>query len=170
MDESVVHQEADDEDMVEVLEDTDVGGRGTTAPLQDELFINPEHLSSLLTQLNNYRRESDMTDLVIIVGDAQFPCHRTILAGCSEFFHRVLQNLPPYSGSRVHSLVVKDIPVEIMEIFLSYCYTGVAKFTDDNIDFLLEAADFFQVKQLSNACREFLEKQRGSSVRQNDFV
>ncbi|XP_006814933.1 kelch-like protein 24, partial [Saccoglossus kowalevskii] len=131
---------------------------GNAGLRQDEIFISPEHFSSLLTQLNNYRHQCDMTDVVICVGERQFPCHRAILAGCSEFFHQLLQTLPAYAESKVQKLVIEDIYVDTVDIFLNYVYSGVAKITADNVEQLLDTAKFFQVQRLTEACTEFLNK------------
>lgn len=54
---------------------------------------------------------------------------------------------------------INGIVAEAMETFLNYVYTGRAKITTENVQFLFETANLFQIATLRDACAKFLEDQ-----------
>ena len=61
--------------------------------------------------------------------------------------------------SREMLVEINGILSEAMDSFLTYVYTGRAKITTENVQFLFETSSLFQIYTLRDACAKFLEDQ-----------
>lgn len=48
--------------------------------------VNTDYAVSLLEQLRVFFEQHLLTDVVLVVEDAEIPCHRMVLATCSSYF------------------------------------------------------------------------------------
>ncbi|MGH0146819.1 UNVERIFIED_CONTAM: hypothetical protein FKN15_024069 [Acipenser sinensis] len=115
------------------------------------------HAESILQVLNEFRDSRLFTDVIICVEGREFPCHRAILSACSSYFRAMFCN--DHRESREMLVEINGILAEAMDSFLQYVYTGKAKITTENVQFLFETSSLFQIGALRDACAKFLEDQ-----------
>uniref|UniRef100_A0A669B8T9 Kelch-like family member 24b n=1 Tax=Oreochromis niloticus TaxID=8128 RepID=A0A669B8T9_ORENI len=115
------------------------------------------HSEGILQVFNEFRDCRLFTDVVISVQGREFPCHRAVLSACSSYFRAMFCN--DHRESREMLVEINGILAEAMESFLNYVYTGRAKITTENVQFLFETASLFQITTLRDACAKFLEDQ-----------
>lgn len=60
--------------------DASMSGGGRRAP------VNAGYAVSLLEQLRIFYEQRLLTDVVLLAEDAEFPCHKMVLATCSSYF------------------------------------------------------------------------------------
>lgn len=51
--------------------------------------VNTDYAVSLLEQLKFFYEQKLLTDVVLLVEDTEFPCHKMVLATCSSYFRLV---------------------------------------------------------------------------------
>lgn len=51
--------------------------------------VNTDYAVSLLEQLKFFYEQKLLTDVVLLVEDTEFPCHKMVLATCSSYFRWV---------------------------------------------------------------------------------
>ena len=68
------------------------------------------------------RHDEDLTDIKLCVGEAEFACHRLMLAASSPFFRAMLTG-PMREHSR-EKVELKDAHPATVELLLDYMYTG----------------------------------------------
>uniref|UniRef100_A0A8C1AWP9 Kelch-like family member 24b n=1 Tax=Cyprinus carpio carpio TaxID=630221 RepID=A0A8C1AWP9_CYPCA len=117
----------------------------------------PCHSESILQMFNEFRDGRLFTDVVISVEGREFPCHRAVLSACSSYFRAMFCN--DHRESREMLVEINGIRAEAMDTFLQYVYTGRARITTDNVQFLFETSSLFQIGTLRDACAKFLEDQ-----------
>lgn len=117
----------------------------------------PCHSESILQMFNEFRDGRIFTDVVISVEGREFPCHRAVLSACSSYFRAMFLN--DHRESREMLVEINGIRAEAMDTFLQYVYTGRARITTDNVQFLFETSSLFQIATLRDACAKFLEDQ-----------
>lgn len=115
------------------------------------------HSEGILQVFNEFRDCRLFTDVVISVQGREFPCHRAVLSACSSYFRAMFCN--DHRESREMLVEINGILAEAMDSFLNYVYTGRAKITTENVQFLFETASLFQITTLRDACAKFLEDQ-----------
>ncbi|TRY99731.1 hypothetical protein DNTS_033602 [Danionella cerebrum] len=86
-----------------------------------EHYCNPGHGVSLLGFLNEQRLKGQLCDVVLLVGDHEYQAHKSVLAGCSEYFQSVFSKKEPKS----HSIIQLDFcEPDAFEIVLNYIYSS----------------------------------------------
>ncbi|XP_028987563.1 kelch-like protein 24a [Betta splendens] len=122
-----------------------------------DFFSGSSHSEGILQVFDEFRESRLFTDVVISVQGREFPCHRAVLSACSSYFRAMFCN--DHRESREMLVEINGIVVEAMDCFLSYVYTGHARITTDNVQFLFETSNLFQIYTLRDACAKFLEDQ-----------
>ncbi|XP_007236437.2 kelch-like protein 24a [Astyanax mexicanus] len=117
----------------------------------------PSHAEGVLQVFNEFRETRLFTDVVISVQGREFPCHRAVLSACSSYFRAMFCN--DHRESRQMLVEINGIQAEAMDVFLQYVYTGRAKITTQNVQYLFETSSLFQIAILRDACAKFLEDQ-----------
>lgn len=115
------------------------------------------HSEGILQVFNEFRDSRLFTDVVISVQGREFPCHRAVLSASSSYFRAMFCN--DHRESREMLVEINGILAEAMDSFLTYIYTGRAKITTENVQFLFETSNLFQITTLRDACAKFLEDQ-----------
>ncbi|KAM6933126.1 kelch repeat and BTB domain-containing protein 3 [Xenentodon cancila] len=118
------------------------------------LRVSQSHGLQLLGVLKSLRERSLLFDFTIKVQDHSFPCHRCVLAACSDFFRAMFEVDMRECGDGSVTLG-NQCPVAVGS-FLDFAYSGEALITDSNVDMLFQLATFLQVSVLSRACSDFL--------------
>ena len=92
------------------------------------------------------------TDVDFVVGHKTFPAHQVIVAARSPYFARVFDK-KNFDVGKYH---VEDCNPAVFEQLLFFLYTGFLQAPADN-EFLLQAAEKFEVSTLKTLCRAALE-------------
>ncbi|XP_029026399.1 kelch repeat and BTB domain-containing protein 3 [Betta splendens] len=108
----------------------------------------------LLGVLQSFREQGLLFDFTIKVQEHSFPCHRCVLAACSDFFRAMFEVDMRERGDG--SVTLSNQCPAAVESFLNFAYSGEALITDGNVDMLFQLASFLQVSVLSRACSDFL--------------
>lgn len=58
----------------------------TMSDLSERRPVNTDYAVSLLEQLKFFYEQKLLTDVVLLVEDMEFPCHKMVLATCSSYF------------------------------------------------------------------------------------
>ena len=53
---------------------------------QERQIFTDSHAKSILTTMNNLRKENTLCDVQLRVEDKNFAAHRIVLAACSDYF------------------------------------------------------------------------------------
>ncbi|XP_066301975.1 kelch-like protein 10 [Branchiostoma lanceolatum] len=105
---------------------------------------------------NELRKNGQLCDVRLRVEGVEFPAHRTILAGCSQYFRALFTN-----GCTESAMSVIDIPgisAEMLELILEYAYTRDVHVNEANVQELLPAADQFNINGIVKECCKFLRR------------
>lgn len=132
----------------------------TKAPSTHDVFdfsSGSSHAENILQMFNEFREGRLFTDVVISVEGREFPCHRAMLSACSSYFRAMFCN--DHRESRAMLVEINGIRADAMDTFLQYVYTGRARITTENVQFLFETSSLFQIGTLRDACAKFLEDQ-----------
>ncbi|KAL4657164.1 kelch repeat and BTB domain-containing protein 2 [Arapaima gigas] len=118
--------------------------------------VNTDYAVSLLEQLKLFYEQKLLTDVVLVVEDAEIPCHKMVLATCSSYFRAMFTSgLSESKQSHIH---LQNMDPATLRIIITYAYTGNLAITDSTVEPLYETACFLQVEDVLLRCREYLVK------------
>ncbi|XP_051910628.1 kelch repeat and BTB domain-containing protein 2 [Hippocampus zosterae] len=118
--------------------------------------VNADYAVSLLEQLKFFYEQKLLTDVVLLVDDTEFPCHKMVLAACSSYFRAMFMGgLSESKQTHVH---LRNVDAATLQIIITYAYTGHLAISDSTVEPLYETACFLQVEDALLQCRDYLVK------------
>ncbi|XP_060744319.1 kelch repeat and BTB domain-containing protein 3 isoform X1 [Tachysurus vachellii] len=118
------------------------------------LLVSEGHGDQILKVLRTFRDKGMLFDFHIQVQGEILPCHRCVLAACSDFFKAMFEvNMIECDGGLV---TLSNLSPEAVRSFLDFAYLGQMEIMEENVDMLFHLSSFLQVSALSQACSEFL--------------
>ncbi|XP_056467313.1 kelch repeat and BTB domain-containing protein 3-like [Gadus chalcogrammus] len=118
------------------------------------LRASESHGLQLLNLVRSFRERGLLFDFTLKAQEHTFPCHRCVLAACSDFF-RAMFEVDMHERNE-GSVTLGNQSPRAVGAFLDFAYTGEAVVSDNNVDMLFQLASFLQVSVLSRACSDFL--------------
>ncbi|KAJ8276891.1 hypothetical protein GJAV_G00069050 [Gymnothorax javanicus] len=124
--------------------------------LRERRPVNTDYAVSLLEQLKFFYEQKLLTDVVLLVEDVEFPCHKMVLATCSSYFRAMfMSGLSESTQTHVH---LRNVDPATLQIIITYAYTGNLAISDSTVEPLYETACFLQVEDVLLQCRDYLVK------------
>ena len=115
----------------------------------------PSHLHSLLADLRETRRHSDVT--LVSEDQVKFSVHKFVLTACSRVFSNILDESCK-SGEQV--IFLRGIEHQEIKSLLQFMYVGEAKFHQDRVDQFLRAAKDLDIKEIRTGVDLIEEEER----------
>ncbi|CAM2708272.1 unnamed protein product [Rotaria socialis] len=81
-----------------------------------------KHAKFLLENLNLLRKQKELCDVILIVGQNKTPAQRAILSACSPYLRAMFTG--ELAESRQPEIIIRDIEEHAMELLIEYCYTS----------------------------------------------
>ncbi|XP_041868448.1 kelch-like protein 10 [Melanotaenia boesemani] len=113
----------------------------------------PSHKMSSV--FNELRLNGHFCDIIIKVGETEFPAHKLILSNCSPYFRALFTRWSEPDRKVFH---IPGISANTMQLLLDYAYTGLLSVTEKNVREVMVAADQFNAMDVIQSCCDFLEK------------
>lgn len=126
-----------------------------------KLFRMKDHFPDSFLVMNQLRKEGSLSDITFRVGPDSYPAHRLVMASFSPYLRAMLTCGMRESSQDVIEL--KEIESRAMELLIDYAYTGEVMVTVDNVQYLLPAAGILQLRDLKEACCDFLSEHMDTS-------
>ncbi|KAI8779151.1 kelch-like protein 1 [Biomphalaria glabrata] len=125
-------------------------------PLEDEnseVASDSSRPQKLLEVASHCLKTGLYTDVTFIVGERKFPAHRLVMDSISDYF----KSLFKIDENDIGEVSLSSVSPEDFGIILNFAYTGELNINEDNVQNILIAADFFQVKFVKDKCIHFIE-------------
>lgn len=121
-------------------------------------YQNAELFSKAFSKLNAMRKENFLCDVMLVTTDQEeFPCHKTVLASSSSYFHAMFNM--EFEESRQKRIIIQEVDPKALRLLLDYVYTSEIKVNEQNVQILLPAANLLQINDVKEACCDFLVTQ-----------
>ncbi|KAK0058908.1 kelch-like protein 24 [Biomphalaria pfeifferi] len=112
------------------------------------------HHRYLCGGLSKLKASTEHIDTILVVGDCNFPCHRTVLAAMSTYFCAMFSSGMKESHEKI--ITLKGISPTHFEKVLEFLYTGNIELTYDSVVDLLQISSMYQIEALQLICEKFL--------------
>lgn len=113
-----------------------------------------EHAAHMQDSLRRMYQDDDdfLSDVCLLVGDQKILAHKIVLAIHSDFFKFLFRNEE-----------TKEVKIEVcsyhtLTTIIHYFYTGKPELTLDNVQDVLVASNFLQVKELITKCSDLMAR------------
>lgn len=127
-------------------------------PMQSSLsYASDKHPKRLLDILNGLRKNMELWDVCLIVGNSKLYAHRVVLAACSPYFRAMFTG--ELAESRQTDVVIRDIEEKAIDLLIEFAYTSKIVVEENNVQSLLPAACILQMVEIQEICCEFLKRQ-----------
>ncbi|XP_033624203.1 kelch-like protein 3 [Asterias rubens] len=119
-------------------------------------FTDEKQMASMISGLQALYKDKQLVDVILCVGDEEFPCHRCVLASSSPYFQAMFT--ADLAESRQDRISIGVVDTPSLRLVLDYIYTTTIEINEDNVQGLLLAVNMFQMDTLRDACAHFLER------------
>ncbi|XP_049302781.1 kelch-like protein 17 isoform X3 [Bactrocera dorsalis] len=112
-------------------------------------------MEKLMAKILSFYDEQSLIDVTFKVSNptAVVPAHRLILAAASPYF----ENLFNSDQGNNPDIEINDIDSDIFKGLITFCYTGEALITVNNVGAMLKAAVILQLEDVINNCADYLK-------------
>ena len=114
------------------------------------------------------RDDQTFSDVVVVAGDREFPCHRAILAAASEYFKVALTT--DMKEARERRITLHDVSEEMFSTLLDCIYDGKYVLTEENLFDVWKAADMLEITVLTDQCMGLLKEICSTTMSENNCV
>ncbi|GFO04369.1 kelch-like protein 3 [Plakobranchus ocellatus] len=119
-------------------------------------FINECFATDMMKSLSAYKDNHALSDVTVVAGTTEFPCHRIILAANSEFFR--LEGDKKEHKLSEEKVELEKIDGDTFSNILNYIYCGEITFTEDNVWDIWDAARRLKIYFVTEKSKEFFRK------------
>ena len=119
------------------------------------------HSCSVLSKLNEQRLDESFCDVILQVGDTKLHAHRSVLAGCSDYFFKMFTIEMKEKSEGVVKL--KEISLEAVKTLLDFLYTETIVLSQDSVSDVLHAASLMQIGSALDVIASYLTKNMDTS-------
>lgn len=120
-------------------------------------FSLPSHPQAILEGLRSLRSNPKLSDITLLVGGHEFPCHRGILALCSHYFNAM------FTGDFIESISarveIKEVDPVVMESLIDFAYTGKITINQGNVEALIRTSNQLHFSTIRKVCSRYLRQQ-----------
>lgn len=121
------------------------------------MFTSNDHLARTFKKMNDFRKSSQLCDIVLVVGDKRIKAHRLVLAAFSDYFSAMFTGDLSENGQAEVNLT--DLDPQAVEALIQYAYTSHIEIRVDNVENLLSVSCILQIDEVKDACSEFMKHQ-----------
>ena len=112
-----------------------------------QLFRVNNHPEKILSGLDELRKDPTFTDAVLCAGNAEFPCHRAVLASSSPYFRAMFSSSLKESHNK--KIIFNDMSQSTLNQIITFIYTGIVEINFDTAQDLIAAANMLQYYDVS---------------------
>ncbi|CAI9533289.1 unnamed protein product [Staurois parvus] len=125
--------------------------------IDDLEFCLPSHSDSILSGLQSLRFNPRLSDVTLMVQGREFPCHRAVLALCSQYFHAMFTG--DFQECISAHVEIKEVDADLMETLINFCYTGHLTINQNNVEGLIRISNQLHFPAVRKVCIRYLQQQ-----------
>ncbi|XP_004386553.1 kelch-like protein 30 [Trichechus manatus latirostris] len=120
-------------------------------------FHLPSHAQDMLDGLQRLRSQPKLADVTLLVGGRELPCHRSLLALSSPYFHAMFAgNFAESFSARVE---LRDMEPAVVGQLVDFVYTGRLTINQGNVEALTRTAAHLHFPAVQKVCGRYLQQQ-----------
>ncbi|XP_045185201.2 kelch-like protein 26 [Mercenaria mercenaria] len=116
------------------------------------------HFTSIMSVLNQLRREKTFCDVILKVQSSEIHAHRSVLAAGCPYFKSLF--LGHFSEATMKEINLSEVTenVDALEIILNFIYSGEVEINMDNLGIIVKLSSFFLLETLRQFSADFMKE------------
>ncbi|XP_045906563.1 zinc finger and BTB domain-containing protein 7A isoform X2 [Micropterus dolomieu] len=133
------------------------GGRGGAGEAEEGPvgIPFPEHSADILGSLNKQRLSGLLCDVLLVTQDREFPAHRSVLASCSSYFHKLFTSGAAADQQNIYN--IDFVEAEALGALLDFAYTATLTVSHSSVADILAAARLLEIPPVQDVCTHLLD-------------
>ncbi|KAI4828313.1 hypothetical protein KUCAC02_022411 [Chaenocephalus aceratus] len=133
------------------------GGRGGAGEAEEGPvgIPFPEHSADILGSLNKQRLSGLLCDVLLVSQELEFPAHRSVLASCSSYFHKLFTSGAAADQQNVYN--IDFVVAEALGALLDFAYTATLTVSHSSVADILAAARLLEIPPVQDVCTHLLD-------------
>ncbi|CAL9696373.1 unnamed protein product [Knipowitschia caucasica] len=133
------------------------GGRGGCGEAEEGSvgIPFPEHSTDILGSLNKQRLTGLLCDVLLVAQEREFPAHRSVLASCSSYFHKLFTSGAAADQQNVYN--IDFVAAEALGALLEFAYTATLTVSHNSVADILAAAHLLEIPPVQDVCTHLLD-------------
>uniref|UniRef100_A0A667WTM9 Zinc finger and BTB domain-containing protein 7A n=1 Tax=Myripristis murdjan TaxID=586833 RepID=A0A667WTM9_9TELE len=115
----------------------------------------PEHSADILGSLNKQRLSGLLCDVLLVTQEREFPAHRSVLASCSSYFHKLFTSGAAADQQNVYT--IDFVTAEALGALLDFAYTATLTVSHSSVADILAAARLLEIPPVQDVCTHLLD-------------
>ncbi|XP_023263814.1 zinc finger and BTB domain-containing protein 7A [Seriola lalandi dorsalis] len=115
----------------------------------------PEHSADILGSLNKQRLSGLLCDVLLVTQDREFPAHRSVLASCSSYFHKLFTSGAAADQQNIYN--IDFVAAEALGALLDFAYTATLTVSHSSVADILAAARLLEISPVQDVCTHLLD-------------
>nr|XP_020479915.1 zinc finger and BTB domain-containing protein 7A-like isoform X2 [Monopterus albus] len=115
----------------------------------------PEHSADVLGSLNKQRLSGLLCDVLLVTQDREFPAHRSVLASCSSYFHKLFTSGAAADQQNIYN--IDFVAAEALGALLDFAYTATLTVSHSSVADILAAASLLEIPPVQDVCTHLLD-------------
>lgn len=120
-------------------------------------FCLSSHPQSMLEGLHSLCSQPKLVDVTLSAAGRDFPCHRAVLALCSQYFHSMFSG--DFVESRTGRVELQSVDPDILSCLVDFAYTGKLTINQKNVEGLICTSSQLQFQTVRTVCSRYLQHQ-----------
>lgn len=104
-----------------------------------------------------FRAEDKFTDVVLIAGNKKIRAHKIVICSLCDYFSAMFAG--ELAETHQDVVTLNNIEPDALEALINYAYTSEIEIRVDNVESLLASSSILQIKDIRDACCEFMKSQ-----------
>ncbi|KAK0041311.1 kelch-like protein 18 [Biomphalaria pfeifferi] len=125
------------------------------------VFCQRELPMSAFPIISEIRRQGQLCDVTLKVGDQKLSAHRIILAATIPYFHAMFTH--DMVENKQSEILMQSVEPSALEALVNFAYTGRIVIDLNNVQSLLIVAGFLHMQAVKDACTSYLKSKLDSS-------
>ncbi|XP_007102582.1 kelch-like protein 1 isoform X1 [Physeter macrocephalus] len=122
----------------------------------EEFYQAVHHAEQTFRKMENYLKQQQLCDVILIVGNRKIPAHRLVLSSVSDYFAAMFTS--DVCEAKQEEIKMEGIDPNALWDLVQFAYTGCLELKEETIENLLAAASLLQLPQVVEVCCHFLMK------------
>ncbi|XP_069006334.1 zinc finger and BTB domain-containing protein 7A isoform X1 [Embiotoca jacksoni] len=133
------------------------GGRGGAGEAEEGPvgIPFPEHSADILGSLNKQRLNGLLCDVLLVTQDREFPAHRSVLASCSSYFHKLFTSGAAADQQNIYT--IDFVSAEALGALLDFAYTATLTVSHSSVADILAAARLLEIPPVQDVCTHLVD-------------
>ena len=128
-----------------------------TASVDKVLHRSFGRIVESFNKMATFRQEDKFTDVVLIAGNKEIRAHKLVICSLCDYFSAMFTG--ELAETHQNVVTLNNIEPEALEALINYAYTSEIEIRVDNVESLLASSSILQIKDIRDACCEFMKSQ-----------